>query len=218
LDYLQKVFAIMNSSLPGTPPGSDLPWADLPGLLAASESDAVARDAVLTRLYPELKRIAESHMRRERPDHTLQATALVSEFFLDVARNPAFTARTRGQFLKLASVAMRRLLVDYARSHGAEKRGGHLLRIDIDGLEVGCTSPLAEVVAIDELLEQLAVQDLRMAQIVELRFFGGLTNREIADALGINERTVKRDWHVARAWLYERVCDQRHGQPGLGSR
>lgn len=109
----------MNSSLPGKPSGSDLPWADLPALLAASESDAVARDAVLTRLYPELKRIAEAHMRRERPDHTLQATALVSEFFLDVARNPALTARTRGQFLKLASVAMRRLLVDYARSQSA---------------------------------------------------------------------------------------------------
>lgn len=91
------------------------------------------------------------------------------------------------------------------------------MRIDIDGLEVGRSSPLTEVVAIDELLEQLAVQDLRMAQIVELRFFGGLTNREIADALGINERTVKRDWHVARAWLYERVCERRHGQPGLGS-
>jgi RNA polymerase sigma-70 factor, ECF subfamily len=208
----------MNSSLPGKPSGDDLSWAGLPALLAASESDVVARDAVLTRLYPELKRIAEAHMRRERPDHTLQATALVSEFFLEVARNPAFTARTRAQFLKLASVAMRRLLVDHARSRNAEKRGGHSFRIEIEGLEVGRPSPLVEVVAIDELLEQLAVQDPRMAQIVELRFFGGLTNLEIADALGVNERTVKRDWQLARAWLYERVCDQRHGQPGLGSR
>jgi RNA polymerase sigma factor (TIGR02999 family) len=216
LDYLQKAFDIMNASLTGEPASGDLPWADLPALLAASESDAVARDAVLTRLYPELKRIAEAHMRRERPDHTLQATALVSEFFLEVARNPAFTARTRSQFLKLASVAMRRLLVDYARSRGAEKRGGHLLRVDIEGLEVGRPSPLAEVVAIDELLEQLALQDARMAQIVELRFFGGLTNGEIADALGINERTVKRDWHVARAWLYERISERRDGQAGLG--
>ena len=180
------------------------PWDRLPELLAASETDADARDEVMTLLYPELKRIAEAHMRRERPDHTLQATALVSEFFVDVARNPAITARTRLQFLKLASVAMRRLLVDYARSRGTEKRGGHRVRLDVEGFDAPVAAP-ETVPEIDELLKQLALEDSRMAQVVELKFFGGLTNAEIGEALGVNERTVKRDWQVARAWLYARL-------------
>jgi ECF sigma factor len=97
-------------------------WAALPELLSAAETSADARDRVITLHYPELKRIAEAHMRRERPNHTLQATALVSEFFVHIARSPAFTTRTRAQFLMVASVAMRRLLVDYARARKAEKR------------------------------------------------------------------------------------------------
>ncbi len=200
----------------GTPLAGDVAWDRLPELLAASESSAEARDAVITRLYPELKRIAEAHMRRERPDHTLQATALVSEFFVDIARHPAITARTRLQFLKLASVAMRRLLVDYARSRGAEKRGGDRVRIQVDALDQAGSAP-QDLIEIDELLEQLAQEDARMAQVVELKFFGGLTNAEIGDVLGVHERTVKRDWQVARAWLYSRVTRRPDGHGGLGS-
>src|SRR5688500_5938946 len=106
---------------PGAPGAPEAPWHDLPELLAAAETSAEARDRVITLLYPELKLIAEAHMRRERPNHTLQATALVSEFFVHIAKNPAFTTRTRSQFLMVASVAMRRLLVDYARARKAEK-------------------------------------------------------------------------------------------------
>jgi RNA polymerase sigma factor (TIGR02999 family) len=195
----------MSSSDADAPaPKGDDRWDRLPELLAASETDAQARDTVITLLYPELRRIAEAHMRRERPDHTLQATALVGEFFVSIARNSAITARTRLQFLKLASVAMRRLLVDYARSRGAEKRGGDMIRLNIEGIEDPgrATEHLHEI---DELLEQLAREDPRMAEIVELKFFGGLTNPEIAEALGISDRTVKRDWQVARAWLYSRL-------------
>lgn len=198
---------------------ADGTWAHLPELLAASETSAETRDQVITLLYPELKRIAEAHMRRERPDHTLQATALVSEFFVDVARNPLVTARTRSQFLKLASVAMRRLLVDYARARGAEKRGGSRVRLDldIDQVDLAGDASLINLLEIDELLVQLAREDPRMAQVVELKFFGGLTNVEIGVALDIHERTVKREWQVARAWLYSRVTGGSDGDPGLGS-
>lgn len=190
-------------------------WQTLPELLAAAETDAEARGRALTLLYPELKRIAEAQMRNERRDHTLQATALVSEFFVEIARNPVITPRTRLQFLKLASVAMRRLLVDYARARHAQKRGGDLVRIDIETADVCRDAPSTDILEIDRLLEQLASEDARMAQVVELKFFGGLTSVEIADALGVTERTVKRDWQVARAWLYARMS-RSDGNAGLG--
>lgn len=179
--------------------------AELTGLLAEAEGNPVARDRVITLLYPELRRIAEAHMRHERRDHTWQATALVSEFFVHLARTRAFTARTRAQFLMVASVAMRRLLVDYARSRKATKRGGELVRVEIESADPSESAHFADVIAIDDLLAQLALSDPRMAQIVELRFFGGLTNVEIADVLGVHERTVKRDWQMARAWLYSQL-------------
>jgi RNA polymerase sigma factor (TIGR02999 family) len=188
----------------GPPAGGAGSWTRLQELLAASETDAEARDAAITLLYPELKRIAEAHMRHERPDHTLQATALVSEFFMEYARSPSITARNRLQFLKLASIAMRRLLVDYARARGAEKRGGDRIRLDFEGIDEPGRGP-QHLSEIDELLEQLAREDPRMAQVVELKFFGGLTNAEIGEALDMSERTVKRDWQVARAWMYSRL-------------
>jgi RNA polymerase sigma factor (TIGR02999 family) len=180
-------------------------WDQLPVLLAESESDPDARDRVITLLYPELKRIAEAQMRRERRDHTLQATALVSEFFVHMAKSPAITSRTRTQFLMVASVAMRRLLVDYARARRRDKRGGQFVRVDIDSADPAEAVHFVDLLEIDELLSQLASADARMAEIVELRFFGGLSNAEIGDALGIHERTVKRDWQVARAWLYSHL-------------
>lgn len=196
---------------------ADDPWASLPELLAESETSDVVRDRLVTLLYPELKRIAEAHMRRERRDHTLQATALVSEFFVHIARSPSFLPRTRTQFLIVASVAMRRLLVDYARARRAEKRGGELMRVDIETADPAQAARFGDILEIDQLLSQLAVSDPRLAKIVELRFFGGLTNAEIGLALGVHERTVKRDWQIARAWLYshlQRVDND--GVPGLG--
>lgn len=195
----------MTNEAIGPLPEAGEPWDQLPALLAESETNPDARNKVLTLLYPELRRIAEAHMRRERRDHTLQATALVSEFFLHIARSPAFTARTKLQFLVIASVAMRRLLVDHARARSAEKRGGLFLRVDIEHADPSHSDTIEDLIAIDDLLSQLASSDPRMAQIVELRFFGGLTHAEIGEALGINERTVKRDWQVARAWLYSRL-------------
>jgi RNA polymerase sigma factor (TIGR02999 family) len=191
-------------------------WADLPELLAESETNDDVRNRLVTLLYPELKRIAEAHMRRERREHTLQATALVSEFFVHIAKSPSFLPRTRTQFLIVASVAMRRLLVDYARARRAEKRGGERVRVDIENAEPGVAARFADILEIDQLLSQLAESDSRLATIVELRFFGGLTNAEIGLALGIHERTVKRDWQVARAWLYSHLHRHETDGDGLG--
>lgn len=173
--------------------GEDPLWGELTSLLGEAESNPEARDRVITLLYPELRRIAEAHMRRERRDHTWQATALVSEFFVHLTRTRAFTARTKSQFLVVASVAMRRLLVDYARTRKATKRGGDLIRVDIDHADPSEAAHFEDLLAIDDLLGKLAASDPRMAQIVELRFFGGLTNTEVGEVLGVHERTVKRD-------------------------
>jgi RNA polymerase sigma factor (TIGR02999 family) len=180
-------------------------WSGLTDLLGQAESNAEARDQVITMLYPELRKIAESHMRRERRDHTWEATALVSEFFVYLTKTHGFTARTKAQFLILASAVMRRLLVDYARGRKATKRGGEFVRVDIDTADPSESAHFEDLLSIDDLLTKLAGSDPRMAQIVELRFFGGLTNIEIGDALGVHERTVKRDWQVARAWLYSQL-------------
>jgi RNA polymerase sigma-70 factor, ECF subfamily len=198
----------------GSAPQGDERWQELSDLLIAAETDPAARDRVMTILYPELKRIAEIQMRRERHDHTLQATGLVSEFFVHLGKGTRFTARTRAQFLLLASVVMRRLLVDYARARKREKRGGQLVRVDMDHADPVESAHFVDLLEIDDLLSQLAQSDPRMARIVELRFFGGLTNAETADALGINERTVKRDWQVARAWLYSHL--RRDNADGTG--
>jgi RNA polymerase sigma-70 factor, ECF subfamily len=118
----------------------------------------------------------------------------------------------------IASVVMRRLLVDYARARKTEKRGGQLVRVDIEDADPSRSENFDQLLAIDDLLSELARSDARMAQIVELRFFGGLSGAEIADALRINERTVKRDWQMARAWLYSQLRrDGGDAPPGLGS-
>jgi RNA polymerase sigma factor (TIGR02999 family) len=194
------------------PPHAPERWDELLALLAAADDDDGARDKVIALLYPELKRIAEAQMRRERPDHTLQATGLVSEFFVYLARSTTFTARSRAHFLVLASIVMRRLLVDYARARKRDKRGGQLVRVDIDQMDRGDGGHFVDLLEIDDLLTKLAESDSRMARVVELRFFGGLTNAEAGEALGVNERTVKRDWQVARAWLYSQLRrDNAHG-------
>jgi RNA polymerase sigma factor (TIGR02999 family) len=210
---LGDIMTLHDSAPPGAPAG----WDELPTLLAAAESDQGARDRAMALLYPELKRIAEAQMRRERPDHTLQATGLVSEFFMYLARSTSFNAHSRAHFLVLASIVMRRLLVDYARARKRDKRGGQLVRVDMEHVEPGEPAHFADLLEIDELLTKLAGDDPRMARVVELRFFGGLTNAETGEALGVTERTVKRDWQIARAWLYTQLRrDNVHGLRGLG--
>ena len=152
-------------------------------------------------VYAELRRIAEGYVRRERA-RSVQATELVHEAYLRLAqgRTPVFKDRTH--FVAIAAISMRRLLVERARARGAEKRGGAQIRVTLDDRLLGTdTGPSLDLVALDAALTELAQLDPEQARIVELRFFGGLTVEETAEALGISPATVKRHWTIARAWL-----------------
>jgi RNA polymerase sigma factor (TIGR02999 family) len=181
---------IMSASAPGEVTNLLLQW-----------QQPEARTRLFAIIYPEMKRIAELRMRRERPDHTLQPTALVHEVFLHLVSNKSVTWRNRAHFLAIASEAMRRILVDCARARHSQKRAGALTRVSLDPDDLGRSHGFEEVLQIDNLLSQLAAHDARAAEVVELRYFGGLTFEEIGSVLGVNERTAKRDWQVARAWL-----------------
>jgi RNA polymerase sigma factor (TIGR02999 family) len=140
-------------------------------------------------------------MRRERHGHTLQATALVNEMFLRLAHGASPRWQDRAHFIGIAARLMRQVLVDYARSRGYQKRGGGVRRVPLDQAPLITPEPEIDVLAVDRALEAFAKIDLRKSQVVELRFFGGLTVEETAEVLGISEETVKRDWRVAKLWL-----------------
>jgi RNA polymerase sigma factor (TIGR02999 family) len=154
--------------------------------------------------YDELKRIARGQLRRLRPGQTLTTTALVHEAFMKLARHPVST-HDRSHFLALAARAMRQILVDYARERGALKRGGNRRLTDLDPDMVSVEAVADELVGIDRALTHLEAVDERLAQVVEWRFFGGMTEEEVAVALGVTERTVRRDWQKARAFLYREL-------------
>jgi RNA polymerase sigma-70 factor (ECF subfamily) len=184
--------------------------ADEPGggevtqlLRAWSEGDADAFDRVLPLVYEELHRMAARYMAGERSSITLQATALVNELCLRLLGWDAVRWQNRGHFFGVSARMMRRVLVDIARRRRAERRGGpDAVRVPIDGIDVAASEPGADLLAVDTALELLAVEDPRKAQVVELRFFGGLSIEETAEALGVSARTVHTDWAFARAWLY----------------
>ena len=152
-------------------------------------------------VYHELKRLAAHFLRGEREGHTLQATALVNEAYLRLAGQKA-TFQNRAQFMGVAAQLMRRILVDYARQRVAAKRGGHEVPVELDQCQIGGgVEQSEEMLAIDEALARLAQLDAQQARVVEMRYFGGMTVEETADALGIGARTVKREWAMAKAWL-----------------
>lgn len=167
--------------------------------IAAGEDGT--RNELISVMYPELKRIAEVQMRKERSDHTLQPTALVNELFLEIVRSKTIQWRDRNHFLAVAAQAMRRFLIDYARSHKAARRGGGAVKLRLTDLDLPVDGDLDPLV-IGELLDRLAREEPRMERVVEMHCFGGLNFAEIANILEIDERTAKRDWQVARAWLY----------------
>lgn len=162
--------------------------------------DQQALEALVPLLYKELRDIARHHLQRERPGHTLQSAALVHEAYLRLLEQPPFETENRAHFLAVASRLMRQILVDYARSHGAAKRGADR-RVELDASLVLPQVQSADVIALDDALSDLARLDEQQSRIVELRFFGGLAIEDIAEALGISPSTVKRDWNVAKAWL-----------------
>lgn len=180
--------------------------ADIAQLLAEMRNGSEdAASAVTTQVYDELRRLASSYMRRERPDHTLQTTALVHEAYLRLVGQRDVDWKNRAQLLGVAAQTMRRVLMDHARSHLSAKRGGLQLKISLDDASVSFSGRSKELLALDDALSQLAAIDARQSRIVELRFFGGLSEDEVAEILGISPRTVRREWTVARAWLFGRI-------------
>jgi RNA polymerase sigma factor (TIGR02999 family) len=183
-------------------------------LLARWQSgDKEALAALVPLVYVELREIARYHLQRERPGHTLQSAALVHEAYLRLVEQRPFDANSRGHFLAVASRLMRQILVDYARSHGAAKRGADN-RVELDLSMVLAKVPSADVIAVDDALTSLAKLDEQQSRIVELRFFGGLAIEEIAESLSVSASTVKRDWNVAKAWLTRHIKKESRGNAG----
>jgi len=173
-------------------------------LKAMNAGDAAAGEQLLPLVYKELHRIAEAYMRRERPDHTLQATALINEAYLRlVGENIDF--EDRGHFIGLAAHVMRRVLVDYARQHNAERRAGGLQKVEMEDNLAISPERLDEVIFLDSAMEKLKEKSPRQAQVVELKYFGGLSVEQIARALEVAPRSVKRDWSLARMFLYREL-------------
>lgn len=167
---------------------------------AAGDSGAASR--LIEAVYPELRRLAGSYMRREsRKDHTLQPTALVNEAYIRLIGDQELAWDSRAHFYVAAAQTMRRILIDHARSHRAAKRSGNLQKVSFDDAIFAVDDQADDLIQIDEALGRLAELDPRQVKIVELRFFGGMTVEETARILDISEKTVKRDWAMARAWL-----------------
>jgi RNA polymerase sigma factor (TIGR02999 family) len=169
-------------------------------LLKWSGGDATALEQLMPLVYDELRRLAGRYLRRERDNHSLQPTALVNEAYLRLV-DQKVEWQSRAQFYGLAARVMRNILVDHARSRQAAKRGGEQFRVSFDSDRQGSTDSGIKFLAVHEALERLAIFDAQKAQIVELRFFGGLSIEETAEVLGIGHATVERDWKLARAWL-----------------
>ena len=170
--------------------------------LNAGNREAI--DALVPLVYAELRKLAAHYLKSERDEHTLQPTALVNEAYLRLVQQET-EWQNRTHFFAMAANLMRRVLVDYARTSKAEKRGGEAEKIALEDAFVFVKERPAEMLALDEALDELARIDPRRSRVVELRFFGGLTTEEIADVLGVHVNTVLRDWNLARAWLKTQI-------------
>jgi len=171
-------------------------------LIDWSKGDQAALEKLMPLVYDELRRLASNYLRRERAGHTLQPTALVNEAYLKLVDQRNAKWQNRAQFFGISAQLMRRILVDHARQHQAAKRGGSKQqRLSITSAERVAKQPEIDLLALNEALDELTVMDPQQAQIVELKFFGGLSIEETAEVLGISHATVERDWKMARAWL-----------------
>ena len=168
-------------------------------------NNAAAIDQLLPLVYKELRRLAAHFLKQERSDHTLQPTALVHEAYLRLLDQKNISVQNRAQFFAMAAQTMRRILVDYARSHHRQKRGGHQHEIALDEA-IGLSQERAtDLLALDDALNTLAQLYPRKSQVVELRYFGGLSVEETAEVLDVSRKTVMRDWDLAKAWLYQEL-------------
>ena len=188
--------------MPARPESGTLP-ADVTRLLIAwREGDAKARAELFTVLYQELRALAHTQLRRRRPQQSLATTGLVHETYLKLANQSRLDLRDRGHFMALAARAMRQIVVDYARPRAAGKRGGGAVAEVFDERKAAADVPTVDILALDEALSRLEGLEPSLSRIVEMRFFAGFSVEETADILGLSERTVKRNWRKARAFLY----------------
>ena len=183
----------------------DVPPGEITRLLAdLRQGDKDAESRLVPLIYGELRHIAQQYMRRERPDHTLQPTALVNEVYLKLI-GQQINWQNRAHFFAVAAKLMRRILVDYARAHRAVKRGGEAHKVDIEDIPSLAGPHPEKMLALDQALSRLEEWDATQCRIVELRFFGGLTEEETAEVLELSPRTIKREWSLAKAWLYGEI-------------
>jgi len=171
-------------------------------LLAWGQGDQAALDALMPLVYDELRKVAARHLRGQRPGHTLQTTALVNEAYLRLIDASQVQWQNRAHFFAVAAHFMRRILVDFARMRNYQKRGGGAQPVALDEAMIVAPERGADLLALDEALTRLQALDARQAQVIELRYFGGLSEEETAEALKVSVRTVRRDWKFARVWLH----------------
>lgn len=177
-------------------------------LQAIDRGEAMASEELLPLVYDELRRLAAARMAQEAAGHTLQPTALVHEAWLRLVGNTDQSWQNRAHFFGAAAEAMRRILIERARRKSRLKRGGGQALLDIADLDVAAMMPDDKILLVDEALEQLKAEEPEKARIVTLKFFGGLTNEQVAEVLNLNERTVRRQWNFAKAWLFDRIAGQ----------
>jgi RNA polymerase sigma-70 factor, ECF subfamily len=181
-------------------------------LVAWSDGDQKALDELFPLVYDELRQLARRQMRRERRGHTLRTTALVNDAYLRLVDQREVRWQNRAHFFAIAAQMMRRILVDHARAKRYEKRGGGAAHVPLEEAAVLAQGKEAEIIALDEALVALGEIDPRRARVVELRYFGGLSNEEIAEVLKVSPNTVTRDWNMARAWLYQELSAPADGR------
>jgi len=174
-------------------------------LLAWSDGDETALQRLMPLVYAELRRLAARYMGRERAGHTLQTSALINEAYLRLVGARGVQWQNRAHFYAVSAGAMRRILVDFARARDNLKRGGGVRPIPLDEQTLAGVTRSADLLALDEALERLAVLSPRQGRVVELRYFGGMTEQEVADVLNVSSRTVRNDWQLARAWLHREL-------------
>lgn len=179
-------------------------------LMNWSQGDKAALDQLVPLVYPELRRLAKRHMRREAPGHTLETSALINEAYLKLVDQQNVEWQNRAHFFAVAAQVMRHILVDHARTRNYAKRGGGATKLPLDEATALTAQRAAELIALDDALKDLSALDPRRSQIIELRFFGGLSMEETAEVMNISPSTVQREWRAAKAWLHHTMtnhCD-----------
>ena len=174
-------------------------------LKAMNRGDKTAADQLLPLVYTELHRLARGYMNRERRDHTLQPTALINQAYLRIAKQENIEWQNHSHFIGFAANVMRRVLVDHAREHNAAMRGGGQVKVELEEGHAVSKETATEVLLLEDALVRLEKLNPRQAQVVEMRYYGGLSVEEVAGVLGIATRSVKRDWALARSWLYQEI-------------